>query len=599
MLGSILAKQAKKNSASEKNDKLSRYLEMFNRAWKYAEQNYHARWHNNWELYHNKRVSRSHDGVVHTFVPLVRSSVDTIVASLFNSNPAINYIPNHPDQEADTKVLNELYADFARKDRWVQKNKVGGRQGVITGNFCTYYEWVPDKSGDYVHKINVPIRDMIIDPTSHGFEDWKYVGRRIFASLKSLEAETIYDAEQDEYVPRYKNLEQVVGGSDEASDYESDKSKKDQSLGSVAPGNKDEVELIEIWTNKEVVVIANRKTIIEERDNPYYALEKSAFEQRKLDHELKLALGEDIGEFNEEFDEEHAGLLPFAHGRMYEDISLPYGDSDVDIIAEQQELLNDLTEMSLEATLYALYPERTIDPAYTSLIDDLEPGPGKVFPVPAGAMNWNNPAPLPSGLLNERANIKDEIREAISVSQISKGVAATDDITATEIKATLGRGDIRIQEKAQTLANDFFVQEARIVLRLVQLYAPEEMYVRTIQDAKVSFEEVDPTRFLGEYTPMVTLDVQKRYEENEEKEANLQAYQILIQDPTNNLAAVKKHLLPKIIPSLSKEQIAEIITQTQAMPTTDLGSMPATNNIDELASLQAGTTPMPQEGETL
>lgn len=137
------------------------------------------------------------------------------------------------------------------------------------------------------------------------------------------------------------------------------------------------------------------------------------------------------------------------------------------------------------------------------------------------------------------------------------------------------------------------------MLRLVQLYAPEEMYVRTIQDAKVSFEEVDPTRFLGEYTPMVTLDVQKRYEENEEKEANLQAYQILIQDPTNNLAAVKKHLLPKIIPSLSKEQIAEIITQTQAMPTTDLGSMPATNNIDELASLQAGTTPMPQEGETL
>lgn len=596
MLGSTLAKQAKKNLTSEKNDKLSRYLEMFNCAWKYAEQNYHARWHNNWELYHNKRVNRSHDGVVHTFVPLVRSSVDTIVASLFNSNPTIIYVPNHPDQEADTKVLSELYADFARKDRWVQKNKVGGRQGVITGNFCTYYEWVPDKSGGYVHKINVPIRDMIIDPTSHGFEDWTYVGRRLFASLKSLEAETIYDAEQDEYVPRYKNLEQVVGGGNGASDYESDKSKKDQSLGSVAPGNKDEVELIEIWTNKEVVVIANRKIIIEERDNPYYALEKSAFEQRKLEHELKFVLGEDNEEFDEEFDEEHAGLLPFAHGRMYEDISLPYGDSDVDIIAEQQELLNDLTEMSLEATLYALYPERTIDPAYTSLIDDLEPGPGKVFPVPANAMSWNNPAPLPSGLLNERANIKDEIREAISVSQISKGVAATDDITATEIKATLGRGDIRIQEKAQTLANDFFVQEARIVLRLVQLYAPEEMYVRTIQDANVSFEEVDPSKFLGEYTPMVTLDVQKRYEENEEKEANLQAYQILIQDPTNNLAAVKKHLLPKIIPSLSKEQITEIITQAQATPATDLIGLPAVGDANEM---QAEATLMSQEGEML
>lgn len=578
---------------------MSRYLEMFNNAWKYAEQNYHARWQNNWELYHNKRVSRSHDGVVHTFVPLVRSSVDTIVASLFNSNPAINYIPNHPDQEADTKVLNELYADFARKDRWVQKNKVGGRQGIITGNFCTYYEWVSDKSGGYVHKINVPVRDMIIDPTSHGFEDWKYVGRRIFASLKSLKKETIYDAQKDEYVPRYQNLEQVVGGGGETGDYESDKSKKDQSLGSVAPSNKDEVELIEIWTNKEVVVIANRKTIIEARENPYYTLEKSAYEQRKLDHELKLALGEDLGEFDEKIDEERAGLLPFAHGRMYEDISLPYGDSDVDIISEQQELLNDLTEMALEAGLYALYPERTIDPAYTSLIDDLEPGPGKVFPVPDGAMRWNNPAPLPSGIFNERANIKDEIREAVSVSQISKGVAATDDITATEIKATLGRGDIRIQEKAQTLANDFFVQEARIVLRLVQLYAPEEMYVRTVQDARVSFEEVDPTKFLGEYTPMVTLDVQKRYEENEEKEANLQAYQILIQDPTNNLAAVKKHLLPKIIPSLSKEQIAEIITPAPSIPTGEMGGLPIPDGALAAAQLPINDVAMPQEGGVL
>ena len=253
-----------------------------------------------------------------------------------------------------------------------------------------------------------------------------------------------------------------------------------------------------------------------------------------------------------------------------------------------------MTEMALEAGLYVLYPERTIDPAYTSLIDDLEPGPGKVFPVPDGAMRWNNPAPLPSGIFNERANIKDEIREAVSVSQISKGVSATDDITATEIKATLGRGDVRIQEKAQTLANDFFVQEARIVLRLVQLYVSEKMYVRTIQDAKVSFEEIDPTRFLGEYTPMVTLDVQKRYEENEEKEANLQAYQILIQDPTNNLSAVKKHLLPKIIPSLTKEQIAEIVTPA---PTADMPVLGADEmSMNQSLPAEIATMPQTQEG---
>lgn len=547
---------------------------MFNNSWDYAKRNYHSRWKNNWDLYHNRRVKRSHDGIVETFVPLVNSSVNTITASLFISNPTVTYVPNHPDQEADTKILSEIYADMGRRDNWVQKNKVNGRQGIITGNLCAFYEWISDKTGGYVHKINVPVRDMIIDPNSHGLDDCRYVGRRYFASLKELKQEKIYDPETKEYIPRYQNLDKVTGGGDSGDDFESDKRQKDQSLGSVAPNDKDEVELIEIWTRKEVVVIAGRSTLIEARENPYYTLEKSAFEQRKLDHELQSTLGEKVGEFTEQFDEANAGMLPFAHGRMYEDISLPYGDSDVDIIADQQELLNDLTEMSVEAALYSLYPERTIDPAFTTLIDDLEPGPGKVFPVPKGAMEWNNPAPFPTGMLNERANIKDEIREAISVSQISKGVAATDDITATEIKATLGRGDTRIQEKAQTLANDFFVQEARIVLRMIQLNAPSSLWVRTVQDAHVSFSEVNPSKFLGEYTPMVTLDVQKRYEEDEIKERYMQAYSMLIQDPTNNLEAIKKYCLPKILPDMTPEQIEEIITPPTSNPANGMGVQP-------------------------
>lgn len=109
----------------------------------------------------------------------------------------------------------------------------------------------------------------------------------------------------------------------------------------------------------------------------------------------------------------------------------------------------------------------------------------------------------------------------------------------------------------------------------------------------MSFEEVDPTRFLGEYTPMVTLDVQKRYEENEEKEANLQAYQILIQDPTNNLSAVKKHLLPKIIPSLTKEQIAEIITPAPVADAPVLG----VGEVDANQLLPAETSATPQAQE--
>lgn len=546
VFGLDLTEQKKKQSG-EKDAELTKWLSKFERSWNYAKQNYHQKWENNWKLYHNIRVKRSHDGVVKTFVPMVNSAVNTIVAELFNSNPLVNYRPNHPDQEADTKVLNEIYSDFALRDNWVQKNKINGRQGLITGNFCAFYEWVEERNGGYVHKINIPIRDMIIDPSSSSYEDWRYVGRRFFADKKSLEEETIYDFKTDSYKKRYKNLDEVVSG---GKDEDDDKSKKDQAIGSI-DNDKDRVELIEIWTKKQVVVIANRTTIIEERENPHYSIAKSQLAQRKVEAKIR---GESVDEYDKV-----EGLLPFAHGRIYADISLPYGDSDVDIISDQQELLNELTELNIEALLYTLYPEKTLDPKFSEWIDDMDPAPGKIYPLPSGAMSWNNPPSIPTGITQERLNIKDEIRESSAISRISKGASATDSTTATEIRNMLGQMDSRIQEKAQTLANEFFFQEANIVLKLIQLYAPEQMWVRTLQDANVSFTEVNPRAFLGEYTPMITLGVQRKLQESEERDSYTQAYQILIQDPTNNLPALKRIMFRKMFPELTQEEIEQII----------------------------------------
>lgn len=600
---------------SRKDANCEKWMQKFTDSWVYAQQNYHERWERNWKLYHNIRTKRSHDGVVKTFVPMVNSTINTLVAALFNSNPSVKYIPNHPDQEADTAVLNEVYDDFARKDNWVQKNKLNGKQGFITGNFACYYEWKDDKEGGYVHKEVVPIRDMIIDPQSHSWRDWRYVGRRYFASKKALENEKCWDYEKQREVKRFKNLEDIQP-SGAVTDYESDKVKKDQTLGATAPGDKDIVECIEIWTRSKVVVIANRTTIIEEKENPYYRLEKAHFERQQAEYQLDLLeweqaaqaheadrqqkfvlTGEDIGEFDvpkpefhAEFNEELAGFMPFAHGRDYEDISLTYGDSDVDIMADQQELLNDLTELNIEGVIYQLYPEKTLDPKFATWGNDLDPRPGKVYPVPAGAMTWSTPPTIPANAFNERLNIKDEMREAVAVSQTTKGVNTTDTMTATEIKAQMGQADLRITEKAQSLANDFFFQEATIVLKMLQLYAPEELWVRTVDDANVSFEKVDMNRFVGDYTPMVTLDIQKKYEEAEKQQAYLNAFQMIIQDPTNNLQAAKQILYKKIMPGLTDEEIEQIIT-----PVNQPGaSTPAGVPMDEQALIGAG--PVAPEG---
>jgi hypothetical protein len=581
--------KAKSDSDKKQSDKLlSKYLKMFTDSWTYAEQNYHTTWENNWKLYRNIRVKRNDIVPVETFVPMVNSTVNTIVATLFNSNPTVQYIPNHPDQEKDTAVLNEIYQDFARRDGWALKNKINGRQGVITGNYCAYYEWQPDDAGGFVHKVIVPVRDMIIDPQATSAEDWRYVGRRFFATKKELEKETIYDAKTGKQTKRYKNLDEIEDGAGSTMggtvDTESDKVKKDQALGSTAPGNGELVEIIEIWTKERVAVIANRKVLIEERENPHYALMKAKYEQRKLEHEIERQLtfaetGEDIGEFEEKFNEKAAGLLPFAHGCEYQDVSLIYGSSDVDIIADEQELLNTLTELNVSSVMYQLFPERRIDPRYADKIDDLDPAPGKVYPLPDGAMSWNNPPLIPQNAFTERQNIKAEIRESASISEISKGISATDSTTATEIKAMLGQADIRIQEKAQNLADGFFFQEAKIVFKLLQLYADEHYAVRTIGDAGVEWHEVNMAQFMGEYTPMVTLDVQKKLEQAEQQEAYTNAFQMIIADPTNNLQAAKEIMYKKIMPQLTTEEISRIITPQEQPPVQDAMPMEQAQDI--------------------
>lgn len=564
---------AKKPTTTTKKDNpvLSRFLKYFTDSWTYAQQNYHQTWERNWKLYRSIRTEKNHPGTIECFVPMVNSTVNTIVASLFNSNPSVKYLPNRADQNEETDILNDVYQDFARRDGWALKNKINGRQGIITGNYFAYYEWQPDDNGGFVHKEIIPIRDAILDPNAHNIADAKYVGRRFFTSKKELENTLIFNPETGKMEKRYKDLDNVTeNATDGGLDAQSDKAIKDTALGSVSPNKGSQVEVIEIWTHEEVCVIANQQTVIEYRENPYFALNKSKFEQRKLAWELERyqklqqsAGADDIGEFKEEFNKKSAGLIPFAHGCDYPDVSLIYGSSDVDIIADEQELLNTLTELNIEAVLYQLYPERRIDPKFAGKLDNLDPMPGKVYPLPAGAMDWNNPPTIPTNAFAERNNIKGEIRESASVSEISKGITATDSTTATEIKAMLGQADVRIREKADNLAQGFFMQEATIVFKLLKLYADDNYMIRKVGDNGVKFESVEMSKFIGDYTPMVTLDVQAQLEKSEKQEAYTNAFQMIIADPTNNLAEAKRIMYPKMMPELTQEEIAAIITPTQ------------------------------------
>jgi hypothetical protein len=87
--------------------------------------------------------------------------------------------------------------------------------------------------------------------------------------------------------------------------------------------------------------------------------------------------------------------------------------------------------------------------------------------------------------------------------------------------------------------------------------------VRTVGEGGINWEKVDMARFKGEYTPMVTLDVQAQLEKSEKQEAYTNAFQMIIADQTNNLMAAKEIMYPKMMPDLSQEEIERIITPEQ------------------------------------
>ena len=113
-------------------------------------------------------------------------------------------------------------------------------------------------------------------------------------------------------------------------------------------------------------------------------------------------------------------------------------------------------------------------------------------------------------------------------------------------------------------------------------------------NVSVTFEKVDMTRFVGDYTPMVTLDIQKKLEEQEQQEAYLNAFHMIIQDPTNNLMAAKQILYKKIMPALTDEEIEQIITPVQSPDASTPMGVP--DNEQMLSGATGAEQTIPMEG---
>ncbi|MBO1267083.1 portal protein [Arthrobacter cavernae] len=564
-------------------------MKRFNESWDYAKDNWHAKWDRDNKHYDSERAEAQYQGTTDTFIPLPFSTVETMTSALNNADLRFDYTSGDPMKRVDTRPLNALVDEWAEDDGWDLSFEESYRETFIVGMDGNMLTW----EGDHPHLESYAMRDIIIDPTVRNPAELqkpgRYAGRRFFVRKGDLDDIEVLDSDPKsntfgEMIPRYKKEDGTSKGQQEPTD----KELKEMFSGSVLnKPNDNQDEIIEIWDIDRVVTIKNRCYVIEDVVNPHKARHEFLLTQQYLqgvDEPDELA----VKEATDKAKAEAKGLNPFFF-RNYRRKSLMYAKGELDSIHKEVERLNDMTNMETDNLIKHVAPQKELDPEYEDWQDLIDDDPGTVYPFKPGSLQDRQPPSLPANAFANRQDAKNDIREATAIDQLAKGVQNVKDTTATEVQAQLQQTGQRIQSKARIFKKDAFYWMGFILMRLVQLYVDEPLVVK-VPGATVNKEEVfakygielpqgtaifDPADYVGEWRPRVVLEVDGEHKQSEERRIARENYQILIQDPTNNLEEAKKILYPKMF-DMDKDDLAAIMTPAVApeMPMGSEGALP-------------------------
>lgn len=527
----------------EAPDTLSMVMRDFTASWDYCTGSWHGRWLDNYSLYNGNRIKVGYRGITDTFVPMTFSTIETMVSALFGSKPKFDFIPpsSKPDQKTD--ILNSLLDYYWDKDQWNIKVISWGRSMLMLGTSIVYLWW----DMDHPCMINIPIRDFFIDPTASTLENARYMGRRYLTTVEELKSFEVVDPETGEMTKKYKDLDKIgtnTMGTDETGGSTgdmTDKQEKDMFYGSTINNpDKDQVEVIEYWTADKCVSIANRDTVIEDTEN-YYKTKGKA-----------------------KGDEYAKGIMPFAGLRDYADESLFYAKGEVDIIADEQELLNDITNQTIDSVTFTLNQMYTLHPKHADLLNEIENLPGAVYLAEPETLVPIPVRPIPANAFNERQNIKNEMRETTASNEVVKGVSADTTVTATEINAQVAGAGQRIKLKVTQIENEGFHRLARIVFQMVQLYVSEPMIVQITGKSPQAWALYEPNQFEGDYQPRVQLDIEVQQKKQQDAKVAQEMLAAFMNDPTINQEELKKLALQRAF-GLDPDEVA-ILLQPPAPP---------------------------------
>jgi hypothetical protein len=598
-----ISNSAKAPKAGSSDDTLKKVMGMVD-SWLAYRKKLLPIWERDTKLYNNERVEKHYEGVADTFVPMTYSTLEAISAALITADYNTDFVPQDiykylkdrlmpgytgtvvgedgteiPESEEDyliraiqnavqggpisdesLEVLNAYYDYVWDCGDW--ESHIGEMidSGLQIGNGSL---WMVFENGK-PKLISVPFPDYIFDPTATDDDSGHFGGRKYLASLKKLKDEVIVDPGTGKTKKRY-NLTGMKKRTTGSADDKTAKELMEQMLfGSTLEvkddkGNLkndlDQCEVIEIMTEDRMYTLVNRSCVAEDVENPIVA-------------QAKLRGIEDLTRLIK---------IPGITWANNKKGSLFVGRSETSTFWKEQERLNDATNQKSDAVTRALLQNYRADPALKSQKNSFSV-PGAVVWGQSGSYEAIAPAQVPNVAFTEENSIKNNIRETTATDQIVKGVGSTTDVTATEAKLQVAQSGQRIEKKIKQLERGPLKRIARLALQYIRLFITDPFIVPQQANGGINPRLYVPSKYDYDFEPKVTLTVAAQEKRKQDQKDAAENFQIVIQDPTNNLQAAKELLYPKML-DLDKDEIKRITENPSAMmpgqmPPEAMGPMP-------------------------
>lgn len=302
----------------------------------------------------------------------------------------------------------------------------------------------------------VDVRDFYWHEAATSVEKAKYVIHRVwmlYDELQEMAARGIYD-------------QAAVDKLSDSRDFSSEASYREQSLFE-ADRTKDQIEVLEYWTNDRVITVANRSVLLANKETPFWHREK-----------------------------------PFVVCSSMPDLFRIPGVSDVEIVEELQEMLwtvmnQRLDNLMLINNAIILIRSDIDDP------DQFEFAPGERWLVddPKQVEMWT-PDPMPATVsLEAEQQIKGDLQNITGGMPFVAGADSSqiDQKTATGVSIVTSLAQRRLQAKKQ----NFVLAHKRIAeqqVALLQQFMTEERVVQIVgQGGDPSFIRIKPQDIQGRF----------------------------------------------------------------------------------------------------